>query len=178
MRKLYFIASLPVGATNNTITGVVANSTGRKANAEEVTALVTLLREKGATQSLQDALRDSTYPGPVSVFDRRAEARKEAALLNEHGGFFTWHIIELGESIRKPVRQVKGWRIKYYGTYTSCLNSVEDGATVRVDGDEENNRRDNLLFPTRAAARDTCIGDKRSKANPNGYYVEAVYVGA
>ncbi|UZV39738.1 hypothetical protein [Xanthomonas phage NED111] len=182
MRKLYFIASIPATAKDGVITGVVANGTGRNATAEEVTALVELLRTKGATQSLLDSLRDATYPGPVSAFERRAAARAEADILNSFngGGLFNWHIIEVGDSIRKPVRKPLGWRIMYDTDYTSCYNSIEDGATVRIDGDEENRSEDNLLFPTRSAARDTLdtINDKRSKQNPQGYFIVPVYADA
>lgn len=180
MRKLYFIASIPATSKDGVITGVVANGTGRNAAAEEVTALVELLRAKGATQSLLDSLRDGTYPGPVSAFERRAAARAEEILLNSFkggGGLFNWHILEVGESIRNPVRKPLGWRIKYDGGYTSCYNAIEDGATVRTDGDEENTSCYNVLFPTREAARSALetTGDKRSRENPKGYYIEVVY---
>ncbi|AMM44718.1 hypothetical protein [Xanthomonas phage f30-Xaj] len=180
MRKLYFIASIPATAKDGVITGVVANGTGRNATAEEVTALVELLRTKGATPSLLDSLRDATYPGPVSAFERRAAARAEAGILNSWNGWnglFNWHVIELGDSIRKPVHKPLGWRIKYDGDYTSSFNSVEEGATVRIDGDEWNHSKYNLLFPTRSAARSTLetSGDKRSRENPQGYYIEPYY---
>ncbi|AMW36074.1 hypothetical protein HOR13_gp46 [Xanthomonas phage XAJ24] len=180
MRKLYIIVSYPVGTHEGVITGVVANGTGRDATDEERNAVIDRLRTAGATPSLLDALREKVGGyHKLSVYDRRQAARNEHNDLNGYGSFlFTWHIVEVGESIRKPVRQVKGWRIKYGGDCTSCYNSVEDGATVRDDGDEENNSEYNLLFPTRAAARDiidTRIGDKRSKHDPSGYYIEAVY---
>lgn len=178
MRKLYFITSIPATAKDGVITGVVANGTGRKATAEEVTTLVELLRTKGASQSLLDALRDATYPGPVSAFDRRAAARAEAATLNSFGGLFVWSVIELGESVRQPVRKPLGWRIKYDGGFTSCYNHPNYTATVFIDGNSKNTSEDNVLFATRDAARtaiENHIGDKRSRKNPQGYYIEPVY---
>ncbi|AMM44632.1 hypothetical protein [Xanthomonas phage f20-Xaj] len=181
MRKLYFIASIPATAKDGVITGVVANGTGRTATAEEVTALIELLRTKGATQSLLDSLRDDTYPGPVSAFERRAAARTEADILNSfngfNGGLFNWHIIEVGESIRKPVRKPLGWRIKYDGGEVSCFNSIENGATVHIDGNSENRSYENLLFPTRSAARSTLETTFmiRSRENPQGYFIEPYY---
>ncbi|QEG09614.1 hypothetical protein CPT_Pagan_011 [Xanthomonas phage Pagan] len=159
MRKLYFIASIPATAKDGVITGVVANGTGRNATAEEVTALVELLRTKGATPSLLDSLRDATYPGPVSAFDRRAAARVEADILNSFngGGLFNWHIIELGDSIRKPVRKPLGWRIMVDGNCPSSYNhpNIAAGERVKVDHAEQfgGDTDANYLFPTREAAR-------------------------
>ncbi|WAX24200.1 hypothetical protein P4_00042 [Xanthomonas phage P4] len=151
MRKLYFIVSIPATAKDRVITGVVANGTGRHATAEEVTALIELLRTKGATPSLLDSLRDATYPGLVSAFERRAAARAEADILNSfnRGGLFNWHIIEVGESIRKPVRKPLGWELGF----------VVDGKWMRSAWNDESttglvNTEKGTLFGTRAAARE------------------------
>ncbi|UGL62995.1 hypothetical protein [Xanthomonas phage R3-22-T1] len=179
MRKLYFITSIPATAKGGVITGVVANGTGRNATAEEVTALVEFLREKGASQSLLDALRDATYPGPVSAFDRRAAARAEAATLNSFGGLFNWSVIELGESVRKPVHKPLGWRITYAfaedrsDADVSCHNQ-HPSATVRIDGNEYNKSEYNVLFPTRDAARAVFNADSLGDENM-GYRIEPYY---
>ncbi|UUR56216.1 hypothetical protein pXoo2106_07 [Xanthomonas phage pXoo2106] len=178
MRKIYFITSIPKVAKDNIITGVVANGSGRQATAEEVSAITTLLREKGATTSLVDSLRCGSYPNPVAVFDRRAAARKEADLLNSYSGsFFNWHVLEVGESIRKPVRKPLGWRITFAGAFgateVSC-HVLHPSATVRIDGDEHNDTLYNMLFPTRDAARAvfnaSSLGDEGM-----GYRIEPHY---
>ncbi|QGH45038.1 hypothetical protein [Bacteriophage Titan-X] len=162
MRKLYFIASIPATAKDNVISGVVANGEGRKATPEETSVIIAELVRRGASQTLVDALRDSSYPGPVSVFERRAAARKEAGVLNSFGGLFNWSVLSVGDSIRKPVTKPLGWRImvQYSGDEKASVSSYNypDGADdkrVEVDhahlfnGDEDAN----YLFPTRDAAR-------------------------
>src|SRR5690606_23374766 len=134
-----------------------------------------------ATPSLADALRDGTYPNTVVVWDKRAAARAAIAELDSfESPHFDYRVGEFGGKVRR-VQPVLGWRLKYNGHLISSDNSVLCGATVRIDGDEENDAEDNLLFPTRAAARFAleAVGfDKRSKGNPYGYYIEAVYVDA
>lgn len=174
MRKLYFIVSIPASAKDGVITGVVANGWGRPATDVEVSALLVALRNKGATRSLLDSLRDGTYPSPVSVFERRAAARADAALLNAFNGqsLFNWNIIEVGESVRKPVRKPLGWRITLTGS-VSAFNHDET-ATILIDPNGDPEDPDNCLFPTRKAARAVC---KRAQAlrRDYGYRVEPYY---
>ncbi|UYA98632.1 hypothetical protein IVIADoCa4_12 [Xanthomonas phage vB_Xar_IVIA-DoCa4] len=180
MSKTYFGITRAKGT--NTIVGVVANPdlTGsRAATPEEVQEILSTIKP-GATESLSDALRDGTYPNTVVVWDKRAAARAAIGELESfESPHFDYGVGEFGDKVRS-VQPVLGWRIKYDGDFTSCYNSIEDGATVRIDGDEENNDESNLLFPTRAAAREVLdtIGDKRSKGNPSGYFIEAVYADA
>ncbi len=179
VRKLYFIASIPATSKDGAITGVVANGTGRKATAEEVAALVELLRTKNATQSLLDSLRDDTYPNPVSAFERRSEARTEASILNSFkggGGLFDWHVIEVGDSARKPVRKPLGWRILYdfgEGKESSVMNNDEK-ATVLIDP-ECPNLSNNRLFPTREVVREVF---KENDLSSDEYSFEPVYADA
>ncbi|ASZ72006.1 hypothetical protein HOR91_gp07 [Xanthomonas phage phi Xc10] len=176
MRKTYFITSIPATAKDGVITGVVANGTGRNATAEEVTALVEFLREKGASQSLLDSLRDSTYPGPVSAFDRRAAARAEAATLNSFGGLFNWSVIELGESIRKPVTKPLGWRITFGGPQVRTVSSHNrhEDATVLIDKEGSADDEYNQLFPTRDAAREV-FKQAGLGTGDMGYRIEPYY---
>lgn len=180
MSKTYFGITRAKGT--NTIVGVVANTSltgARPATTEEVQAILSTIKP-AATPSLADALRDGTYPNTVVVWDKRAAAR---ACIGELESFesphFDYGVGEFGDKVRS-VQPVLGWRIMYDGICVSCFNSVPDGATVRIDGDEHNFDEHNLLFPTRAAARRVVdiIGDKRSKANPSGYFIEAVYADA
>lgn len=179
MRKFYIITSVPKGSTSGIITGVVANGIDRSATEEETAAIIKLLREKGATESLLDALRDGTYPNPLVAFDRRATARKEAALLNSYKlSFFDWSVIELGESIRKPVTKPLGWRITYGTKYVhdvATVNNIHNGATTRIDEQNEDGDRYNLLFPTRAAARAALDSLPAAAKNGMGYKVVPYY---
>ncbi len=159
MRKLYIIVSYPVGTHEGVITGVVANGTGRDATDEERNAVIDRLRTAGATPSLLDALREKVGGyHKLSVYDRRQAARNEQTDLNGCTSFFTWHIVEVGESIRKPVRKPLGWRIIYDNEFPSSFNRPESSADKRVtvdhahlfNGDEDAN----YLFPARALARE------------------------
>lgn len=180
MSKTYFGITRSKGT--NTIVGVVANpalSRARAATAEEVAEILSVIKP-AATQSLADSLRDGTYPSTVVVWDKRADARAAIGELESfQSPHFDYGVGEFGDKVRS-VQPVLGWRIKYGCCYTSSYNSIEDGATVRIDGDEENDDEENLLFPTRAAAREVldAIGDKRSRSNPAGYFIEAVYADA
>lgn len=174
MSKTYFGITRAKGT--NTIVGVVANTSltgARPATADEVQAILSTIKP-AATPSLADALRDGTYPNTVVVWDKRAAARAGIGELESfESPHFDYGVGEFGDKVRS-VKPVLGWRIKYDGDCISCFNSVSDGATVRID-------ESNLLFPTRAAARrvvDEELGDKRSKANPSGYFIEAVYADA
>lgn len=177
MSKTYFGITRAKGT--NTIVGVVANPelTGaRSATSEEVQAILSIIKP-AATPSLADALRDGTYPSTVVVWDKRASARAAIGELESfESPHFDYGVGEFGDKVRS-VRPVLGWRIKLDIDCISCYNSIEDGATVRIDGDENNTDVFNLLFPTRAAARHVVegTGDKRSKTNQYGYFIEAVY---
>jgi hypothetical protein len=174
MRKLYFIVSRPATSKDNIITGVVANSTGRNATADETATLVRELIAAGASQSLVDALRDSTYPGPVSVYERRAAAREECRVLNAFNGLFNWTVIGIGESVRKPVRNVLGWRLMY-GEHISSFNDPDLGATVAIDeGITEKYDEENWLYETRAAARQA----RSSEELGSSYRIVPVYADA
>jgi len=180
MSKTYF--GITRAKSTNTIVGVVANLglTGtRPATAEEVQAILSVIKP-AATPSLADALRDGTYPNTVVVWDKRAEARAGIGELESFKSpHFDYGVGEFGDKVRS-VKPVLGWRIKCDTDFISCCNSTEVGATVHIDGDEKNNRESNMLFPTRAAARKVVEGggDKRSKSNPYGYFIEPVYADA
>lgn len=159
MRKFYVITSIPNYAKDQVISGLVANGTGREATPEELAAIIELLRTKGASETLLDALREGTYPNPVAVFERRAAARKEAKLLNDCGSCFDWAVLELGESVRQPVRKPLGWRL-LLGTTPSAFNrdygkTDAGGERVVVDhADQFGGDQDaNYLFRTRELGR-------------------------
>lgn len=180
MSKTYFGITRAKGT--NTIVGVVANPdlTGtRSATPEEVQAILSIIKP-AATPSLADALRDGTYPNTVVVWDKRATARDAIGELETFASpHFDYGVGEFGDKVRS-VKPVLGWRIKLNYDCISTYNYTTDGATVHIDGDEKNDRESNLLFPTRAAARRVLniIGEKRSKANPEGYFIEPVYADA
>src|SRR5690606_15909613 len=180
MSKTYFRITRAKGT--NTVVGVVANPDlpcCRPATAEEVAEILTTIKP-GATESLSDSLRDGTYPNTAVVWDKRADARAAIGELESfESPHFDYRVGEFGDKVRR-VQPVLGWRLKYDGDLISSYNSFLTGATVFIDGDEENHAEDNLLFPTRAAARFAleAVGDKRSKGNPYGYYIEAVYADA
>lgn len=181
MRKFYIVTSIPKTSTDNVITGVVANGvhTSRIATEEETSAILSLLRTKGASQSLLDAVRDGTYPNPLSIFDRRATARAEAATLNSFPNtYFNWSVLEVGDSIRKPVTKPLGWRITYGTKYVrdvATVNNIHNGATIRIDKENEDYDRYNLLFPTRAAARAALDSLPAAAKNGMSYKVVPYY---
>ena len=182
MSKTYFGITRTKGTS--IIVGVVANRRlpgCRPATHEEVQAILSQIKP-AATESLADALRDATYPDAVVVWDKRAAARAAIAELESfQSPHFDYGVGEFGDKVRS-VRPVRGWRIKFDYDGTSLFNSVRNGAVIRIDGDAGNDHENNLLFPTRAAVRlvlDEKVGDdKRSKANPEGYFIEAVYADA
>lgn len=181
MSKTYFGITRAKGT--NTIVGVVSNPNlpaARPATTEEVQAILSTIKP-AATPSLADALRDDTYPNTVVVWDKRAAARAAIGELESFASpHFDYGVGEFGDKVRS-VRPVLGWRIKFEYGCISAFNSAADGATVRIDGNEDNTCCGNLLFPTRAAARrvvDGVISDKRSKTNPRGYFIAPVYADA
>lgn len=183
MRKIFFVVSTEINAKDNTIVGVVANGSGRPIELDELDELRVVLRQKGASQSLQDALRDGTYPNTLSVFDRRALAREAAAELNSAGGFFKWHVISVGESIRKPVTKPLGWRVMF-GPNPSVLNNpiIPAGSAfdrVVVDHADRffNDVDANFLFTTREDARLALSKFNNGERDPD-YTIVPVYADA
>lgn len=180
MKKKYFGITRTKGS--GAVVGVVANGTlkgCRAATGAEVREILEVIRP-AATPSLADALRDGTYPFPVVVWDKRADARAAVASLeSSNSPHFNFSVGEFGITQRK-VRRVLGWRIQFDArnyTFPSSHNTEDAGATIRMDGNLSNTESSNLLFPTRAIAREA-LGRtqyKRSREIPNGYYISAVY---
>lgn len=164
MSKKYFILSY--GSIRNQVLGVCANPTLAKAtNAsdEEVKELVKII-EGSATSTLLDCLRDGTYPNPVQVWYRRADARAVCKDLNSFNGAFNFRVLEVGEKTARKLREIAGWQI-WYGPVLSSFNSPEDGALLYLKGYGS-------AFHTRAQAR---------KALPEintGYKIIPVYANA
>ena len=153
MNKVYF--GITRDATKPTsIVGIVANlqlAGSRAATEEEVGHILSQIKDS-ATGSLADALRDGTYPNVISVWDKRADARAAIQTLKSYSSpHFIYGVGEFGDAER-TVTKPKGWRLMSEDDI-SCYNSLEDGATIPLDGDGANHSWDNLLFPTREAAR-------------------------
>lgn len=160
MNKVYF--GITRDATKPTsIVGIVANlqlAGSRAATEEEVGHILSQITDS-ATGSLADALRDGTYPNVISVWDKRADARAAIQTLKSYNSpHFIYGVGEFGDAER-TVTKPKGWRLMFCGEI-SLYNSPEDGATIPLDGNAENTWCDNMLFPTRDAARKVIRGEE------------------
>ena len=168
MNKVYFGITREAGNYAR-IVGIVANTqlTGCRPATTEERLLILEKIKAGATDSLSDSLRDNTYPNAVVVWDKRADARAAIACLQSYNSpHFSYSVGEFGDAER-TVTKSKGWRIltDWEGRggerIVSAWNQPDAGATVSLDGNDENDDRDNCLFPTRAAARkvikDQCL---------------------
>ena len=153
MNKVYY--GITRDASNPTsIVGIVANlqlAGSRAATEEEVASILSQIKDNSTT-SLADALRDGTYPNTISVWDKRADARAAIATLKSYNSPHFLHSVgEFGDAERS-VTKPRGWRVMFWSD-VSLYNDLEQGATIPLDGNGANQRHDNLLFPTREAAR-------------------------
>lgn len=155
MSKVYFGISRSKGT--KTIVGVVANNAplARPATQDEVRAILEVIRP-AATESLIGALLDNTYPNKIVVWDKRADARSEIAMLRGYASsHFDFAVGEVGE-VERNVKPVLGWRILLDGD-PSAYNYPCKGDTERVLVDHASqfggDTDANYLFKTREAGR-------------------------